>query len=189
MLELRKLLPLLLTALALVLAACGDDEEEQPAAEATPPATVTEPEPPQEEPAKEASESISNNLDEKPAIAQPTGEPPTELQVEDIVEGKGATAKAGDTVTVQYVGVNFSNGQQFDASWDRGEPFEFTLGTGQVIPGWDEGVAGMKAGGRRKLVIPPDLGYGPQGTPDGSIPPNETLVFVIDLEDVTKGTG
>jgi peptidylprolyl isomerase len=89
---------------------------------------------------------------------------------------------------VQYVGVSYSNGQEFDASWDRGEPFEFTLGVGQVIPGWDEGVEGMKEGGRRKLTIPADKAYGPQGSPP-AIGPNETLVFVIDLVKVTKGTG
>ncbi len=188
MLELRKLVPILLTAFALALAACGDDEEEQPAAEAPPAAETQTDTVPQEEPAMEGSESISENTDEKPAIPQPTGQPPAELGVEDIVEGKGATAKAGDNVSVQYVGVNFSNGAEFDASWDRGEPFEFTLGAGQVIPGWDEGVAGMKEGGRRKLVIPPDLAYGPQGSPP-AIGPNETLVFVIDLQKVTKGTG
>ncbi len=181
----RKLLMLLLAALAFGLAACGDDDEES----ASEPATATETSPAettQEPPAAESE--ISTNLDEKPAIAQPTGQPPTQLESEDIVEGKGKTAREGDNVTVQYVGVNFSNGAEFDASWNRGEPFEFTLGAGQVITGWDEGVAGMKEGGRRKLVIPPDQGYGPQGSPP-AIGPNETLVFVIDLEKVTKGTG
>jgi peptidylprolyl isomerase len=185
--ELRKLLPLLLAALALVLAACGDDEEET----AAPPQTAAETAPAPAETAPEASADaeISTNLKEKPAIPQPSGEPPAELEREDVVTGKGATARKGDNVSVQYVGVNYSNGQEFDASWNRNEPFEFTLGSGQVIPGWDEGVAGMKEGGRRLLTIPPDKGYGPQGTPDGSIPPNETLMFVIDLEKVTKGTG
>jgi peptidylprolyl isomerase len=188
--ELRKLLPILLAALALVLAACGDDDSEQPAAQ---PATGAETSPAPAETAPEAAPAgdseISTNLKEKPAIPQQSGEPPAELKKEDIVKGKGATAKEGDNVSVQYVGVNYSNGQEFDASWNRGEPFEFTLGANMVIPGWDEGVAGMKEGGRRMLTIPPDKGYGPQGTPDGSIPPNETLVFVIDLEKVTKGTG
>jgi peptidylprolyl isomerase len=185
--ELRKLLPLLLAALALVLSACGDDDEDQSAAEPAAPAETQPAETtPAEEPAGDGE--ISKNLDEKPAIAQPTGQPPRELESEDIVTGKGATAKEGDNVTVQYVGVNFSNGAEFDASWNRGEPFEFTLGAGQVIPGWDEGVAGMKEGGRRKLTIPPDQAYGPQGSPP-AIGPNETLVFVIDLEKVTKGTG
>jgi peptidylprolyl isomerase len=95
----------------------------------------------------------------------------------------GKPAKAGDQVTVQYVGISFLNGRQFDASWDRGEPFQFQLGAGSVIPGWDQGVEGMKVGGRRQLVIPPDLAYGPQGSPP-TIGPNETLVFVIDLLSV-----
>ena len=94
-----------------------------------------------------------------------------------------AEATAGSNVTVQYVGTSFKNGRQFDASWDRGEPFSFQLGAGSVIPGWDQGVQGMKVGGRRQLVIPPDLAYGPQGSPP-AIGPNETLVFVIDLVSV-----
>jgi peptidylprolyl isomerase len=187
--EPRKLLPLLLIALVLGLAACGDDDEDTAAAPQTGAETPAETTPAETTPAAGASGEISEDLEEKPAIAQPTGQPPSELVKEDVVVGKGATAREGDNVSVQYVGVNFSNGAEFDASWNRGEPFEFTLGTGMVIPGWDEGVAGMKEGGRRKLVIPPDKGYGPQGTPDGSIPPNETLVFVIDLEKVTRGTG
>ena len=185
--ELRKLLPLLLAALALVLAACGDDEEPESAA-APETAAETAPAPVETTPPAGGDGEISTNTKEKPAIAQPSGEPPTELQTEDIVKGKGATAKAGDTISVQYVGVNYSNGQEFDASWDRGEPFEFGLGAGQVIPGWDEGIAGMKEVGRRKLVIPPDMAYGPQGSPP-AIGPNETLVFVVDLEKVTKGSG
>jgi peptidylprolyl isomerase len=186
--ELRKLLPLLLAALALVLAACGDDEE--PASAAAPEtAAETAPAPVETTPQPAGDDAeISTNTKEKPAIPQPSGEPPTDLQSEDVVKGKGATAKANDNVTVQYVGVSYSNGQEFDASWDRGEPFEFTLGVGQVIPGWDEGVEGMKEGGRRKLTIPADKAYGPQGSPP-AIGPNETLVFVIDLVKVTKGTG
>lgn len=190
--EPRKLLPLLLAALMLAFAACGEEEEaaSTTAAPAETQPAVTQPgeTTPQEEPAKEGSEAISKNLDEKPAIPQPTGQPPSKLETEDIVEGDGATAKEGDMVSVQYVGVNHSNGEEFDASWNRGEPFEFQLGGGQVIPGWDEGIAGMKEGGRRKLVIPPDLAYGPQGSPP-AIGPDETLVFVVDLEKVTKGTG
>ena len=91
------------------------------------------------------------------------GKPPTELVIKDIEEGTGPEAKAGDTVAVQYVGVLFKDGKQFDASWDRGEPFEFALGQGMVIPGWDQGVEGMKVGGRRVLMIPPDLAYGATG--------------------------
>jgi len=113
-------------------------------------------------------------------VKAPTGPAPTELKVRDIFPGGGRAAKAGDQVTVQYVGVRYRDGRQFDASWDRNEPFPFQLGAGMVIPGWDRGVAGMKVGGRRELTIPPDLAYGAQGAgPD--IGPNETLVFVIDL--------
>ena len=112
---------------------------------------------------EEGAASISTDLSTKPEVPVPEGDPPTELEITDIVEGDGAEAAPGDSVSVQYVGVNHSNGQQFDASWDGGQPFEFELGGGSVIPGWDEGVAGMKVGGRRELVIPPDLGYGAAG--------------------------
>jgi peptidylprolyl isomerase len=125
---------------------------------------------------------ISKNLKSKPAIAKPSGDPPVKLYSRDIVKGTGKVAKQGDSVSVQYVGNSFSNGEQFDASWDRGDPFQFQLGAQMVIAGWDQGVAGMREGGRRLLVIPPDLGYGAQG--QGSIAPNETLMFVIDLEKV-----
>lgn len=111
----------------------------------------------------------------------PSGAPPKSLEIKDLEEGSGAAAKSGDTVTVNYVGVNYKTGKEFDASWDRGEPFPFTLGAGQVIPGWEKGVEGMKVGGRRELIIPPSLGYGSAGSPP-VIPPNETLVFVVDLE-------
>ncbi len=180
----RHLLLTLLAALALSLTACGDDDENTESAATGTQSSETETESPA---AATPPEEISTNLEEKPVIAQPSGEPPTELQKEDVVKGKGTTAKDGDNVTVQYVGVNWSNGAEFDASWNRGQPFTFTLGAQQVIPGWDQGVAGMKEGGRRKLVIPPDLGYGPAG--QGSIPPNETLVFVVDLEKVERGKG
>jgi peptidylprolyl isomerase len=117
----------------------------------------------------------------KPKVKVPSGAPPKSLETKDLEEGSGATAKSGDAVTVNYVGVNYKTGKEFDASWDRGEPFTFTLGAGQVIPGWEKGVEGMKVGGRRELVIPPSLGYGSAGSPP-VIPPNETLVFVVDLE-------
>ena len=102
------------------------------------------------------------------------------LTEKELVKGTGAEAKSGDEVTVQYVGVDYKTGKEFDASWDRGEPFSFTLGAGEVIPGWDQGVEGMKVGGRRELIIPPELAYGPAGSPP-AIGPNETLIFVIDL--------
>jgi peptidylprolyl isomerase len=123
----------------------------------------------------------------KPQVEVPQGPPPKELEVRDVDEGDGAEARAGDTVEVEYVGVSYSNGKEFDSSWERPEPFTFQLGAGQVIPGWDQGIAGMKVGGRRELVIPPDLAYGEQGSPP-AIKPNETLVFVVDLLDVQPGS-
>ncbi len=117
---------------------------------------------------------------EKPQVTVPDIDPPTDLVMTDDVVGDGAEAVSGQPVSVQYVGVSWSTGKQFDASWDRGEPFRFTLGAHQVISGWDEGVAGMKVGGRRTLFIPPEMGYGAQGA-GGVIAPNETLVFTVDL--------
>lgn len=118
--------------------------------------------------------------DTKPQVSIPEGEPPAELVVEDLVVGDGSEAVRGRAVEVHYVGVAWSTGRQFDASWDRGQTFSFGLGRGEVIQGWDDGVAGMKVGGRRRLTIPPQLGYGSRGA-GGVIKPNETLVFVVDL--------
>ena len=120
---------------------------------------------------------------EKPEIDFPDTPPPSDLEITDLSDGAGAEAAAGNTVVVHYVGVAHSSGEEFDASYNRGEPLSFRLGTGQVIQGWDEGVTGMKVGGRRKLVIPPHLGYGDRGA-GGVIKPGETLVFVVDLVDV-----
>jgi peptidylprolyl isomerase len=116
----------------------------------------------------------------KPEVDFPGGEPPKQLEITDIWEGDGKVARAGDTVQVHYVGVAYSTGEEFDASWNRGEPLEFRLGIGQVIEGWDQGVQGMKVGGRRQLVIPPDLAYGNRGA-SNVIAPGETLIFVCDL--------
>lgn len=120
------------------------------------------------------------HVPDKPEVPIPDGAPPTALAKEDLVVGTGAEATAGRTVEVHYVGVSWSTKKQFDASWDRGRPFDFPLGAGRVIRGWDDGVAGMRVGGRRRLTIPPDLGYGARGA-GGAIGPNETLVFVVDL--------
>ena len=119
----------------------------------------------------------------KPEIDFPGAEAPTELMIEDISEGDGAEAAAGDTISAHYVGVAHSTGEEFDASWNRGAPLDFRLGVGQVIRGWDEGIVGMKVGGRRRLVIPPHLAYGDRGA-GGAIKPGETLIFVVDLVDV-----
>jgi len=156
---LRRPIVLALACAALLMGGCGSDSEKEasstPAPAATPEAT-------------------------KPEVSVPRGKAPKKLQVKDLKAGSGPAAQPGQNVQVQYVGVSYANGRQFDASWDRGEPFSFQLGAGQVIPGWDQGVAGMKVGGRRQLVIPPDLAYGKQGSPP-AIGPNETLVFVVDL--------
>ena len=119
-------------------------------------------------------------MSEKPEIDFQEGPAPTELVVEDLVVGEGTEARPGGTVTVHYVGVEYDTGEQFDASWDRGDTFRFSLGKGQVIAGWDQGVAGMRVGGRRRITIPPMLAYGKRGA-GGVIGPDETLVFVVDL--------
>jgi peptidylprolyl isomerase len=120
---------------------------------------------------------------EKPEVDFPAGEPPADLQITDVWEGNGPEAKAGDTVSVHYVGVAFSTGEEFDSSWSRGDPLEFRLGAGRVIAGWDQGLQGMRVGGRRQLVIPPDLAYGNRGA-GRVIKPGETLIFVCDLVSV-----
>ena len=125
-----------------------------------------------------------HDLTSKPVVEIPGGPPPSELVVEDLVVGEGAEATAGTSPSMQYVGVAWSSKQQFDASWDRGQPFSFRLGEGQVIAGWDQGVAGMRVGGRRRLTIPAELGYGQRGA-GGAIGPGETLVFVVDLLGVS----
>ncbi|OKI81571.1 FKBP-type peptidyl-prolyl cis-trans isomerase [Micromonospora sp. CB01531] len=117
---------------------------------------------------------------QKPEVGPIEGAAPADLVIDDITVGEGPEARPGQLATVHYVGVAHSTGREFDASWNRGEPFEFPLGGGQVIAGWDQGVVGMKVGGRRRLTIPPHLGYGARGA-GGVIKPNETLVFVVDL--------
>jgi peptidylprolyl isomerase len=168
-------LVLLLLALAVALAACGDDDEGDSGSGTTtePQAQTTQAQPPTTPPGAGA----------KPEVEKPSGRPPKKLEKKDLVRGEGRAAKSGDAVRVHYVGVSFSTGEQFDASWDRGEPLDFELGAGMVIEGWDKGVVGMKPGGRRQLTIPPDLAYGAEGQPP-AIGPNETLVFVIDLLEV-----
>jgi peptidylprolyl isomerase len=127
-----------------------------------------------------AKTPTSGPLATEPKVTPPSGAAPTKLVVKDLITGTGAEAKAGQTVTVNYVGALFKGGKVFDASWKRSEPFTFPLGKGQVIPGWDQGIPGMKVGGRRELVIPAALAYGAKGSPP-TIPPNAPLVFVVDL--------
>jgi peptidylprolyl isomerase len=181
------LLAVLLCALVLPLAACGGDDSSSgsgsSAASSETPAGG--PTPSAEETVKALAESISKDTKTKPVVAIPAGGTPTKLTKVDIVDGTGKAAKTGDTVSVQYVGSSWSTGAEFDASWDKGQPFSFTLGNGDVIKGWDQGVVGMKPGGRRLLIIPPDLGYGAQGQPP-TIAANETLAFVVDLESVKR---
>lgn len=153
----------LCVTLALASAGCGDSDD----------STSTPSE------GSAAKSGGGEDTSKKPKITVPSGPPPKQLEEKELVEGTGAEAKAGDNVTVQYVGVGYDSGEEFDASWGR-EPFPFQLGAGAVISGWDKGVAGMKVGGRRELTIPPNLAYGPAGYPP-AIGPNETLIFVIDL--------
>jgi peptidylprolyl isomerase len=129
---------------------------------------------------KAATTPTSGPLATEPKVTPPSGPAPSKLVTKDLIVGTGAEAKSGDNVTVNYVGVLFKGGKEFDASWKRKEPFSFALGKGQVIPGWDKGVAGMKVGGRRELIIPSALAYGANGSPP-AIPPNAPLVFVVDL--------
>lgn len=153
-------------ALAMAVVGCGSDDSSTTGGDAT---------------SAEGGSSTSTDLSKKPEVTVPDGAPPKELVINDIVEGDGNEVILGSKVTVQYVGVNYKGGDEFDASWDRGEPFTFTIGDREVIEGWDQGLRGMKEGGRRELIIPPDLAYGATGAPP-AIAPNETLIFVIDLE-------
>jgi FKBP-type peptidyl-prolyl cis-trans isomerase len=162
----------------------GDPSTPLPAELASTKSSIPQRKPGAPLPAATSVTGVSTDLSKKPAIPKPTGAAPKELQGTDVVVGKGTEAKAGDKVSVQYVGVLYNNDKQFDSSWDRGKkPFEFTIGQGQVIQGWDQGVAGMKVGGRRVLVIPPDLAYGAAGSPP-TIPANAPLVFAVDLKKV-----
>jgi FKBP-type peptidyl-prolyl cis-trans isomerase len=181
-----RLLAAALTVLAvLALSACGG-QPTQTSTPTEPEAPVEQSTPQQTEPTATPSEPSATEQGPHKALTQKPEMPKgnvTKLQKTDIVVGTGAQAKSGSRVTVDYTGW-LTDGTQFDSSLRSGQPFPFTIGAGEVIKGWDEGVAGMKVGGVRKLVIPADLGYGPQGTPGGPIPPNATLVFVVQLRAV-----
>ena len=171
----------LLAVGALGLGACGEEEGGDAALEPAIPAnTPTETTPSTSttgKPFSLASIKVSKDTSKKPTITKPSGDPPTKLVKKDIVVGKGAAIKSGDGLSMHYLGALF-DGEQFEASWDSDKPFDLTLGKGEVIAGWDQGIVGMKEGGRRLLVIPPDLAYGAQG--QGTIPPDATLLFVVD---------
>jgi peptidylprolyl isomerase len=127
-----------------------------------------------------AKTPTSGPLSKEPKVTPPSGAAPAKLETKELIAGTGAEAKSGDKVTVNYVGVLYKTGKEFNASWETKEPFSFTLGKGEVIPGWDQGIPGMKVGGRRELIIPASLAYGTKGSPP-KIPGNEALVFVVDL--------
>jgi len=176
----RSFFSLVLVAALLTGAAGGCGGKSQSSTSSSAPASAP---PPASRPAAPSVPGPGPNetdLKVKPEIPKPQAPPPGTLKIVDLVKGAGAVARPGQTVTVKYVGVSYDTGRQFDASWDRGQPFPFRLGAGMVIPGWDKGVKGMRVGGRRQLVIPPDLAYGPQGQPP-VIAPNATLIFDIDL--------
>jgi peptidylprolyl isomerase len=184
---------LALAACCLGLAACGstktaDIPNGSEKTTATTPATTEAPAKPPTfaKPTAEIqriADAVGTATKKRPKIPKPKGDPPKKLTVVDIVDGKGAAAADGDTLTVDYAGTSWSTGKEFDASWKSGQPFPVTLGQNQVIKGWEQGLQGMKQGGRRLLVIPPDLGYGASGQ-GASIKPNETLLFVVDARKI-----
>jgi peptidylprolyl isomerase len=190
----RLSIPIALVACALIAVGCGDSKSN----DANQTGTTTQAETTTTQPAQQPQPSAAPrvvrakpsaaeaDLSRKPRPGKGRGSPPSRLVAQDLIVGKGKKAAAGDTVSVQYVGALFAIGKEFDASWKgarAGQPFQFPLGGGQVIPGWDQGVVGMKVGGRRKLIIPADLAYGAQGSPP-SIPANAALIFDIDLKKV-----
>jgi peptidylprolyl isomerase len=166
-------------AAALAASGCGSSSSGSSitvGAEGSVPATLTQ----ESASSTTAATPTSGPLSTQPKVTPPSGAPPTKLVTKDLVVGTGPEAKAGQNVTVNYVGVLYKGGKEFDASWKRSEPFSFELGAGKVIKGWDQGVVGMKVGGRRELIIPSELAYGAQGSPP-NIPPNAALIFIVDL--------
>jgi peptidylprolyl isomerase len=179
----KRLALILFACLSLVVAGCGSSDESSTSS-SEPTAASTEKSRAEPgggaEKSENAEKQSAGGKKTKPTVTVPSSPPPKQLKIEEIEKGSGATAKAGDEVTVQYVGVGYDSEEEFDSSWSRNEPFTFNLGAGEVIKGWDQGVEGMKVGGRRELLIPGNLAYGPEGRPP-TIGPNETLIFVIDL--------
>jgi FKBP-type peptidyl-prolyl cis-trans isomerase len=189
MLKTRLLIVLSIAALGLTAAGCGGGKNssaaDKYAAKAESEAPPKAPPPPSAPKAQTVTPSAGEaSLDKKPKVPKGSGAAPKQLVAQDLIVGKGPAVKNGDKVSVQYVGVLYKNGKEFDSSWSRKkQAFDFTLGNGQVIKGWDQGVLGMQAGGRRKLIIPASLAYGAQGSPP-KIGPNEPLIFDIDLEKI-----
>ena len=183
-----RLIAIALVAAALLASGCGDDDGGSATTattetQATTPTTPTAPAEPEAPRARKVEPSAGEaDIDSKPKVPRGKGDPPEELVVQDLIVGDGKRARSGDTVSVRYVGVLFENGKEFDSSWKNGgrQTFQFPLGGGQVIPGWDEGILGMREGGRRKLIIPSELAYGAQGFPP-DIPANAALIFDVDL--------
>jgi peptidylprolyl isomerase len=180
--KLPALMLALCLALAIAVAGCGggDDSSSGPTGSSDSTSSSSSGE---SDKSSSSGEGDLSDTSTKPNVTVPSGVSPKQFAYKDIVEGTGAAAKPGDKVTVQYVGVGFDSEKEFDSSWSRNEPFPFTLGAGEVIKGWDQGVEGMKVGGRRELIIPGSLAYGAAGSPP-KIGPNETLIFVIDLLEV-----
>ena len=191
MTKLKRSIPLFIAALAITLVAsgCGNQDSQankyaqQAAKQEKNPPKITDP----VEPALKVSTATpgpgEGDITKKPVIPKQTGTAPTDLIAEDLIVGKGTPAKTGDQVAVQYVGVLRDTGKEFDSSWKRNQPFNLQLGAGQVIKGWDKGLVGMKAGGRRRLTIPAALAYGATGQPP-TIPPNAALVFDVDMKTI-----
>ena len=178
----KRLTLILIACVALFAVGCGGDDDSS--SDSSESAVTTEAPATTESKADgEEGEASSGGEKTKPTVTVPKGISPDKYAFRDLEEGTGATAKAGDTVTVQYVGVGYDSEEEFDSSWSRNEPYPFTLGAGDVIKGWDQGVAGMKVGGRRELLLPASLAYGSEGRPP-LIGPNETLIFVVDLLEV-----
>jgi peptidylprolyl isomerase len=174
--KLPALIIALCAALAIAVAGCGGSDSSTDSSSSTEASASTES---SDTTTEKSSESKTTKEKTKPTVTVPKGISPNNFATKELEEGTGATAKSGDEVTVQYVGVGYDSEEEFDSSWGK-EPFTFPLGAGEVIKGWDQGVEGMKVGGRRELLIPGNLAYGPEGRPP-SIGPNETLIFVIDL--------
>jgi peptidylprolyl isomerase len=178
----------LVVLLALGLAACGTKKApgvvQAPSGGVTQVPATTPATTPTTSPTTPTAVKPPPQLSKEPVVSVPAAPPPAKLVVKDLIKGNGKAATTGSTVTVNYVGVNYKTGKQFDASWLRHQPFTTALSNGNVIPGWVQGIPGMKVGGRRELIIPPSLGYGSRGA-GSAIPPNSTLVFVVDLLSVS----